>query len=337
MFLIVDTFNTLYASYYVFRDKLTGTTPGNAALYGFFHILLARLRALPHYTHVFLCFDQGRSFRYDLFPEYKAHRKYKDDQDRIEKEAIRDGIYQAVDELRELSHFMPWFHVERANTEADDLIAKLCLHYPTTPKQILSSDKDVLQLINTYTTVFNRDKEISTFTFPEQVSIKYVRTLNKQKTTIKAHFLNPDWWFLYRVLTGDVTDGIPGVPGIGEKTGHDIVKVLFERYGGRVANLLNNPLGVLSAAGISKGRAIKIASTLSDEGAKIISRNIRLMSLVEAADHITDIEQCASTGSWFVGKSHLLATFQQKQWPSLVPELHLFEEMANKRDGVIPT
>lgn len=334
MILIVDAFNTLYASYHALASQLSAP-PATAAMYGFFQTILGRLRNCPQYTYVFLCMDSGTTnFRHELFPDYKANRQeYKDVKEQLEKEAIRSGITEALNMLRGLQPHMPWYHVERPNTEGDDLIAKLCLTYPDTPKQIVSGDKDMLQLVNPYTTVYQRgkDRTVEAHTFEQSVGIKFTRTQNKVKSTHKKFFRNGHEWFIFRVLTGDPSDNIPGIKGIGDVGGHAIVRTLMDKFNGSVQMLLDHPEKVLAAAQVRNWK--KIAGTIRVSGKQIIQRNISLMSLVEAADRIDTIDPYVWTGNWQTGKGHLAQFLMTHDFKSIMTDMHLFDEMAMKQGG----
>ena len=327
MLLLIDAFSTLYAGYHALAGTLN-TTPANAALFGFFQSLMGRLRACPHATYVFLCMDSGRGFRHDLVEDYKAQRNtYKSDKEEMEHAAVRDGISEALRELQGLQFAMPWYHVERPDTEGDDLIGKLCQTYPNVHKQIVSGDKDMLQLINPYTSVYRRDKnvEITHVTFQGHVHVKATR----KKEKVQLFFNTPDEWFLFRVLTGDPSDNIKGVPGIGDVGGHAIVRTLYTKFNGKVKALLDNPEKVLCIAGVANWQ--KISSVLKVSGEQIINRNISLMSLVEAADRIEDINPYVFTGNWKQGKSHFTTWLMQKEFRSILNDMPLFDDMGNKQ------
>src|SRR5690606_8736199 len=91
--------------------------------------------------------------------------------------------------------------VEPAGAEADDLLATLSHQEVAAGRrvEIITSDRDALQLVNDHVTV--RTPDARTPMGPEEVQAKYG--------------VGPHQWVDYRALTGDASDNIPGVPGIG--------------------------------------------------------------------------------------------------------------------------
>jgi len=338
MIVIIDVHNTLYAGYHAFVGKLTSnskynTTHAQAAIYGFFRIVTSRLKHLPHFSHVFLCFDEGQSFRYKLYPEYKSHRKNKTSVNTEEQEEIRKGIRDALKDLYDLQGCLPWYCVRRPDTEGDDLIAALCCQtYGQVHKQIISADKDILQLVNPWTTVWNRKTEITAANFAEQVSVKLTRNSKKAgKTTERLFFNDPTEWYLFRILTGDKSDSIPGIPGVGDATGYSLVRTLVKRYNGSIDVLLSEPERVCVAAKIRNAQ--KIASNIREDGHRIVSRNMTLMSLVEASDRVSNLNSFISVGEWSVGQAYFYKWLQDNKFTSLIPDIDLFHEMSQKNDA----
>lgn len=142
---------------------------------------------------VALCLDRGRSFRKDLFAEYKAQRPEKD--------------LQAVDELRRVQQAMAdeGFTMWGAEGfEADDVIATATRIAADRghPVRVASADKDLLQLLDIPGVTVLRTHDFSVWTFPDV----------KTKYGVDAAQLG-DWL----ALVGDKSDNIRGCPGVGDK------------------------------------------------------------------------------------------------------------------------
>ncbi len=162
-------------------------------------------------THLAVIFDSARkNFRNNIYPEYKANRN----------ETPEDLIPQ-FSFIREAVKAFNLPSIEMENYEADDLIAtykKEALKKNIRVK-IISSDKDLMQLIDDQTTLFDsmKNKDIGI----EEVKEKFGVT--------------PDKVIEVQALAGDSSDNIPGVPSIGVKTAAELINEF-----GSVENLLKN-------------------------------------------------------------------------------------------------
>ena len=203
--ILVDGNNLMFRSYYA--TAYTGNVMRNSkgfptnALYGFVGMMNKIIHEeKPEYIAV--AFDIGKNFR------------------KLKYETYKDGRSETPDELkmqmpiaRELLKYMgiPYFELEPY--EADDIIgtfARMCEEDPNYDATIISSDKDLLQLIS------------------DVVDVK----LLKQKDYIRYNpkTFKEDWGFEpihiidYKALAGDPSDNIPGVKGIGDKTAINLLK-----------------------------------------------------------------------------------------------------------------
>lgn len=153
-----------------------------------------------------VAWDGGRSsFRSKLFPEYKANRKVGlEDAERI---ALRQSWDQ---QWRGLTVVLRLLGVQQARYpgwEADDVVAMWWLRNPERQKAILSGDRDLWQLVDERTRVLRPEKsDLTLENFAAEVGVE-----------------DPWLWLRFRALTGDSSDGIPGVGGIGDKRAHAAV------------------------------------------------------------------------------------------------------------------
>ena len=167
-------------------------TPVNAVL-GFTNMLLKLLDDLQA-THLAVIFDSARkTFRNEISPEYKAHRPEPPDelipQFPLVREATRAFNVESIE--------MPGF-------EADDLIATYARQAEAagTRVTIVSSDKDLMQLVSDHISMFDALKNRTIG--PAQVQEKFG--------------VGPEKVIDVQALAGDSVDNVPGVPGIGIKT-----------------------------------------------------------------------------------------------------------------------
>ena len=196
-FLIIDGHSLAYRSYYGFPSSLTFEGKPINAVYGFVALLFKAIDDFkPGYLCV--CFDRKEpTFRHDLYKPYKAHRP----------PAPEDFIDQ-VNRLKILLTALSIPMLEQPGYEADDLMGTLSLEAKKYQLHtlLMTGDQDALQLVDDSTSVIMSTKTSAPwiqFT-PEEVFKKYQFT--------------PIQMIEYKALRGDPSDGIPEVPGIGDKT-----------------------------------------------------------------------------------------------------------------------
>ncbi len=168
------------------------------AVLGFCNMLWKLLRDMPpdnRPTHLAIIFDKSeRTFRNELYPDYKAHRPPAPDDLIPQFSLIRDAV-RAFD--------LPC--LEQIGFEADDLIAtyvRLACERGATAT-IVSSDKDLMQLVTDCVTMYDTMKD-------RRIGIPEV---------IEKFGVPPSKVVEVQALAGDSVDNVPGVPGIGVKTG----------------------------------------------------------------------------------------------------------------------
>ena len=172
------------------------------AVFGFCNMLWKLLRDLKpeeRPTHLAVVFDKSeKTFRTAMYPDYKAHRPDPPDDLKPQFKFIREAV-QAFD--------LPC--LEQDGFEADDLIAtyvrEACAAGATAT--IVSSDKDLMQLVNDCVVMFDtmKDKKIGRAEVIEKFGVPPEKVIEVQ------------------ALIGDSTDNVPGVPGIGVKTAAQLI------------------------------------------------------------------------------------------------------------------
>ena len=161
-------------------------------------------------TRVVVVFDGqgGSQRRRKLFPEYKGHRRMMTQLNRTYDFASLEDEQRAMKwqlvKLVEILSFLPVTCTHIENVEADDVIAYLASYIEENggSSVIMSTDKDFLQLITEQTTVWNPAK----------------KKMYRAESTVEDYGFHPNNFLLYRAITGDKSDNIPGVEGIKEKT-----------------------------------------------------------------------------------------------------------------------
>jgi DNA polymerase-1 len=171
------------------------------AVFGFCNMLWKLLRDMKEDkpTHLAVVFDKSeKTFRTQMYPDYKAHRPDPPDDLRPQFKFIREAV-NAFD--------IPC--LEQDGFEADDLIAtyvrEACAAGATAT--IVSSDKDLMQLVNDRVVMFDtmKDKKIGRAEVIEKFGVPPEKVIEVQ------------------ALIGDSTDNVPGVPGIGVKTAAQLI------------------------------------------------------------------------------------------------------------------
>lgn len=211
---LIDGHGLLHRAYHALPPLTTSDGELINAVYGFTRILLNVLNELkPEY--VIVAFDKkGPTFRHKEFKEYKAHRP------EMDKE-----LAGQIERVKEVVSTLGIPYYAKENYEADDLIGTFCKQARNWSKVkgqrsqvkeeietvIVSSDKDLLQLLNGAVKVY----------FPKRGKrpAKIV-----QKSDFEDEYGFPVKYFVdYKALIGDPSDGLPGVKGIGPKTASRLI------------------------------------------------------------------------------------------------------------------
>jgi DNA polymerase-1 len=199
--------NTLYlvdGSGFIFRafhalpplTRADGTPIGAVAGFcNMLHKLLSDLQA----EHIAVIFDAARkTFRNDIYPDYKAHRP-----------PAPPELIPQFEIIREATRAFGVPAIEAPNYEADDLIAAYAREAvaKNMKVRVVSSDKDLMQLIRDGVELFDPLKSIPI----------------GGDEVMKKFGVTPDKVIDVQALAGDSTDNVPGVPGIGVKTAAELI------------------------------------------------------------------------------------------------------------------
>ena len=209
---LIDATAFCYRAFYALKGLSTSFGQPTNAIYGFINMLNKLLKEKkPEYLAC--CFDVSRdTFRTRKFAEYK-----------IQRPPMPEGLSSQIPLIKQIIFAYGITMFEKKGFEADDIIATVVKTAKAKglSTTIVSSDKDILQLVDEDTVVFSPHKD-GDVTYDEERVVERFGVKPKEITDIIA-------------LMGDDADNIPGVPGIGEKTAGELI-----RNFGTLEKLLNN-------------------------------------------------------------------------------------------------
>ncbi|MEC5320679.1 DNA polymerase I [Brenneria populi subsp. brevivirga] len=197
--ILVDGSSYLYRAYHAFPPLTNSAGEPTGAMYGVLNMLRSLL-AQYHPSHVAVVFDaKGKTFRDELFENYKAHRP-----------PMPDDLREQIEPLHRMVKAMGLPLLAISGVEADDVIGTLALQAEKAgiPVLISTGDKDMAQLVTPNVTLINTMN--NTILGPQEVCDKYG--------------IPPELIIDFLALMGDASDNIPGVPGIGEKTAQALLQ-----------------------------------------------------------------------------------------------------------------
>ena len=197
--LLIDGHSMAYRAFYALPAENFTTASGQHtnAIYGFATMLLSLLSSEKP-THVAVAFDVSRkTFRSEIFPEYKANRAKTPDEFRSQ-----------MSYLHELVSAFGITQFEVDGYEADDVIATITKRAEKEGAEVFicTGDRDSFQLVNDKTTVLYPKRGVSDLArmTPDAVQEKYG--------------MSPAQYPDFAALRGDPSDNLPSIPGVGEKT-----------------------------------------------------------------------------------------------------------------------
>ncbi|MBU4305967.1 MAG: DNA polymerase I [Candidatus Omnitrophica bacterium] len=195
---LVDGNSYGYRAYYAITHLSTSQGRPTGAVYGFV-TMLNKLRSDVKPDYLAVCFDlKGPTLRHEKFADYKIHRKPMPDDLQAQMPVIKEVI---------TAYGIPIFQL--AGYEADDILASLAKKLKSeVDVYIASADKDMLQMVDKYVKIYNPQKDIS---------------IIDEKSVIERYKVAPSHITDLLALTGDSSDNIPGVPGIGWKTAAELI------------------------------------------------------------------------------------------------------------------
>ncbi|MCX6723907.1 MAG: hypothetical protein NT155_01885 [Candidatus Staskawiczbacteria bacterium] len=199
--IIIDSNALLHRAFHALPPLATKSGQETGAVYGYLLTLFKAINDLKA-DYIVACFDTKMpTFRHEMFKDYKAQRP-----------ATPSGIIFQIPITKEVldAFKIPVFAKE--GVEADDLIATICAKAPGMEIFIVSGDLDNLQLVN---------ENIKVYTLGKGIKDTVIYDTDK----VKERFgVEPSQMVDFKALTGDPSDNIPGVEGIGKKTAAEIIQ-----------------------------------------------------------------------------------------------------------------
>ncbi len=191
--LLVDGSSYLYRAFHALPDLRTSTGEPTGAIRGFISMLKLLRQQIPA-EYLACVFDaKGKTFRDELYPEYKANRP-----------PMPDDLARQLEPIREAARALGWPVLEIEGIEADDVIGTLARKAESRGVRtvISTGDKDLAQLVDEHVTLVN--------------------TMSNEKLDVAgvvAKFgVKPEQIVDYLTLVGDAVDNVPGVDKVGPKT-----------------------------------------------------------------------------------------------------------------------
>lgn len=198
---VIDASGYLYSSYFAIRNMTNSRGESTNALYGFIRSLHKLIKDFQP-THLVAVFDGPRNAkkRLEIYPDYKAHRL-----------ATPQDLPCQISWAQEYCTMLGIPYLNIPEVEADDSIGAVAKWAEKQGAEvyICSTDKDLCQLINDRILMLNTRKE------NQVIGIKEVE---------ETYGVPPDLIIDLLSLTGDSSDNVPGVPGIGPKTASALLK-----------------------------------------------------------------------------------------------------------------
>lgn len=199
--ILVDGSSYLYRAYHAFPPLTNRAGEPTGAMYGVLNMLRSLILQYQP-THAAVVFDaKGKTFRDELFEDYKSHRP-----------PMPDDLRAQIEPLHAMVKAMGLPLLAVSGVEADDVIGTLAREAEKAGRPVLIStgDKDMAQLVTPGITLINT--MTNTILGPDEVVTKYG--------------VPPELIIDFLALMGDSSDNIPGVPGVGEKTAQALLQGL---------------------------------------------------------------------------------------------------------------
>lgn len=297
--LLIDGHSQAYRAFFGVKTPLS-TRDGEptGAVFGFVRKLFSILKEY-HPDHVAVAFDAGDTWRHTEFAEYKATR-----------DAMPDEMRSQIGRIEAILKAMNIPILTYPNYEADDVLGTLAKLAATEGVDvlILTGDRDLFQLVDDHVKILYTKGGPS----PETV-------LYGLEEVAERYALTPEQFIDLKALTGDSSDNIPGVPGVGEKTA-----IKFLNQYGSVEKLYEH---------IEEISGPKTRQNLI-ESRENVERNRRLMRIITDLDLKFDEDEFRLQG---MDQAAITEIFNELEFRTLLRELPtLSEQPSADGDGLEP-
>jgi len=297
-FILVDGSSYLFRAFHGLPPLTNSKGQDTGAIYGVVNMLKSLIKQYNP-THMAVIFDaKGKTFRDDIYKEYKANRP-----------PMPDELRSQIEPLHAIIKAMGLPVIVESGVEADDVIGTLAKH--ATEKGIdtviSTGDKDMAQLVNEHVTLINTMTN-------QEMDIEGVNT---------KFGIPPELVIDFLALKGDKVDNIPGVPGVGDKS----AQALLNGIGGIDAIYENlDKIAELSFRG-SKTMAAKMQEY--EEQARL---SYTLATIAIDLDLPFDVETLMPTQADNEQLRDLFAEYEFKRWHAEVSALLTGEAPASSNN-----
>lgn len=257
-FLVIDTYALSFRALYGYPNLTNFKGEPTSVIIGFFKQFLSRVHAVEEYYPIFVTDSPGSSdTRKQLYPDYKANRT-----------AAEPSFYEQVDFILELGELIGTVY-KQPGYEADDLAGAFVEKYKDNNEiTLLTVDADWLQLLQKNVRVIQLKTNGRHILWDADLFFAENKIAPKQLISLKA-------------LVGDGSDNIPGVPGIGNTTGIELLRE-FDSVDDIYANIVK----------VTNKRKIQEKLIANQElvmrNKQLVTLNTNLDNMAEPATRITD-------------------------------------------------
>ncbi|MGN5185921.1 DNA polymerase I [Aeromonas veronii] len=296
--ILVDGSSYLYRAFFASQQADLRTSTGLPS--GAVRVMANMMRSLRKQypdCHVAVVFDaKGKTFRDDIYPEYKATRA-----------SMPDDLRSQVAPIHQMIKAMgfPFLMVE--GVEADDVIGTLARQ--ATEKQlpvlISTGDKDMAQLVSDHVTLIDTMKDVKT----------------DREGVIEKFGVPPELIIDYLALMGDKVDNIPGMSGVGEKTALALLQGI-----GSIDEIAAN-LDKVAALGFRGSKAFADKFREQEEQVRLSYRLATIKTDVELEQSLEELLLKP------VDKESLLAVYREYELRNLIKELESGGEEGSESAG----
>jgi len=230
--LLVDGSSYLYRAFHAMPDLRNSANEPTGAIQGVLNMLRRLHKDYPSDYSACIFDAKGKTFRDDIYPEYKANRA-----------SMPDDLRPQIAPLHEAIIAMGWPLIVEDGVEADDVIGALAKQAEREGVRVIIStgDKDISQLVNEHVTVINTMRDAFRRT-DEVLDI----------TGVENKFgIPPSLIIDYLVLIGDTSDNVPGVEKVGPKTA-----VKWLKQYGSLANIVAHADEITGVVGENLRKAL---------------------------------------------------------------------------------
>jgi len=230
--LLVDGSSYLYRAFHAMPDLRNSANEPTGAIQGVLNMLRRLHKDYPADYSACVFDAKGKTFRDDIYPEYKANRA-----------SMPDDLRTQIEPLFETIRAMGWPLVVEDGVEADDVIGALAkqAEHKGIKTIISTGDKDISQLVNEHITVVNTMRDA----FRKTDDVLDIAGVERK------FGIPPSLMIDYLILVGDTSDNVPGVEKVGPKTA---VKWLTQY--GSLENIVANADAITGVVGENLRKAL---------------------------------------------------------------------------------